>query len=890
METQVHGLSQSQQQFLDAFVRRLNASHRCIDALNEIVRACKEVEGFASLRLWVLQNKSRNSVFFSSTLEELREINLSRRDLVVLHECSMMHIPLLLGNMMLADEVCDLCDFIASKGGDVNADASQKIPTRGKEGADGPWEIVCEQNNKKPIFYAVDKKCVQMVRKLIDLGADCSSVMYDAYSRSENITPLIYAMSEAIKLYEREDGFFEIIDLLLAQVGVDSFLETVKGDKASRDVVIGFVSLVGLDLEIYPGEPMEAVKGEHLNIIELLLKCTRMFGGELSSVKRSQGYKNMFSGRLFGKRGASAKAIPLGSLPLSTRFRRYVESLPEMAYSSFVGKNVIFSTDIGDLESQILALAAYSGQVEVMKWLLEHEVIDVNKANGYGFTALHFAASVNCVPAVEMLLDAGADMEAKRAPYATAAHIAALNASLDVLVCMHRKRPLALLCVDGDGQSILHYAASSANDNTGVVQFILENVKGISPDASADIERGQVLLINSFAKEVIKKKRDRVTSEDIANIVECVRERGFETKGSTALYIAVESKNLNIAKYLIEQAGCNPNINGPSGCTALNLYTEAGTLLHMAVRAKDLNFVKKLLTYKELDLSIRHHGHTAMDLAILNRDRLMIATLLEDPRQSLATELGYRKVPYSKILSSKGLLDYRGKKILISRVNRGVSSSNAMLAASGIFCIFAIVFTALAIGLNSVLQCCGLNSTMSLESRTLVALAGIILLLVAYVVYVGVRISKEDDKRNNARFYLSTSHVKRSKPRRYMSDSSGSRYSSDGVCSAGSSTSGGTILNDQESLDEYLADDSSPSHRERGCRRHKDFRRGAESRTGLGRETSAYAIELGREAVCSSSNSESTTPSSAIGHCGVYDGIKPVYVRASSSLSSSVAK
>ncbi|MDD9362542.1 MAG: ankyrin repeat domain-containing protein, partial [Anaplasma sp.] len=119
---------------------------------------------------------------------------------------------------------------------------------------------------------------------------------------------------------------------------------------------------------------------------------------------------------------------------------------------------------IGALESQILALAAYSSQVGVMKWLLEHEVIDVNKANGYGFTALHFAASVNCVPAVEMLLDAGADMEAKRAPYPTAAHIAALNESLDVLVCMHRKCPQALLCVDADGQDILHYAASSAND------------------------------------------------------------------------------------------------------------------------------------------------------------------------------------------------------------------------------------------------------------------------------------------------------------------------------------------------------------------------------------------------------------------------------------------
>ena len=860
MGTSVQVPNEGRASFVEDAILMLNASTKCIDILNTLVRACKENAGFVSTEVWVLHNVSRNSITFSDDLEKLCDIEWQRKELVVIHRCSVMHIPFIVGSSMYADEVSDVCEFIRDKGGDVNAWAAQSIPGRGGR-QHNIKNVFYERKKKTPIFYAIEKKCLQMVKKLIDLGADHNAEMYDAYSTSDTVIPVIYAMSRAIAHYEREDGSFEVIDLLLGKTGVESLIGAMRSDRHARNVGLSFVAMVGLDLEVFPGVLMEAVKGEHINIIEFFLKCTKIFRKELSDIKCTQKYRNMFCGRVSRRKGTSLKSIPMGTLPLSRRFLKYVDSLPCLSGSSFVGKNVIFSADIGNEETQILALAAYYGHAEVVKWLLANETIDVNRANGYGFTAMHFAASMNRAELVEMLLDAGASMESRRMPFTTATHIAALNGAIDVIKCIHNRCPEALFKLDAAGQNILHYAASCANDNTEVVKYIVEHIREIDPSALSDAEQGCEVLTSRACEALAIQKGQDITDEDRVKITEYIKERGTDSSGSSALYIAVESKNLNVARFLIENAKCDPNVMGPKEYTALNLNTDGGTLLHMAVLAKNLDFVKKLLSFENIDLSARYRGRTPLDLAIIARDRAMISLLLEDSRQSLTTEVGYREVPYSKILSSKGLLDYRGRKAILHRV-KGDKSKNIIVVASIIFAVSALFIVIVALSLNVILGLAGASYVVSWEQKTLFAVVCILPIITTYVIFGGVQVVKEGERRDREKFQLSTSHVRSINPIRYVSDSG--RLSD----SLGSAASGSSIVSrSRESVDEYLADDSDLEH----CINNGDRRKNISLRKA--RKRHLRDTEVNRECGCmgndmSSSNSESSQHPSTNLQCG----------------------
>ena len=804
---------------LKILINRLNAASKFSGIVNEIVRAYKEYPDMDKARLLVLHNKTQSRVVFSDTLDTLQKLNWKSGDLIVAHDCSVMHIPFIVGSVVYVDEVCELCEFIVRKKGDVNAKASQIIPVYEKASKKIPVyekasetiadaeqiSPICEHEDKSPIFYAIEKKSASMISKLIELGANYEHGMVDLYSKSDRVSPVMYAISETVKSYEREDGSYEVIELLLSRVTVENVIDQMRENKALADVVLSFVSMVGLDLDVFPGMPMEAVKGDHVHIIELFLKCNRVFEAQLSAVKRSNKYKNMLYGRIAGRRGASAKAVPIAGFPLSTSFHRYVESLPDLSNSSFVGRNVIYSTDIGDYATQILALAAYYGHVEIVKWLLKNEVIDVNGANGYGYTPMHFAASMNHVDVVKLLFEAKASTDSRNMPYTTSAHIAAINGAKDVLMYLHATCPETLSKVDASGQNILHYAASCPDDRVEVVKFIIENVKELSPDDRADSKMGEEVLMNRTCSEHQIRCGCAVTAEEKEQIVEHIKSRGAEIDGSSPLYIAVESQNVKIAQYLIEHANCDPEKTGPGGeCTALNLCTNGGTLLHMAVRTKNLDFVRKLLTYKSLDFDIKFRGKTAMDLAIVNRDRAMINLLLQDPRQGLTTAIGYRRVPYSKILSFRGLLDYQGKKILVQRVKGNRSKHGSIITASTLFICSAIIAVSMALGSNVIFKLCGIDYAISWEKRVLLVVLLLVPMVAAYVIFSSVSLIKEKELRSKERFHLSTAAPKPASTRRYDSYSS----TSDSVLS-GASGSGG--FKDLDGAEEYLADDSDPA-------------------------------------------------------------------------------
>jgi ankyrin repeat protein len=82
-----------------------------------------------------------------------------------------------------------------------------------------------------------------------------------------------------------------------------------------------------------------------------------------------------------------------------------------------------------------LHLAAMNGHLEIVKLLLEHGAdVNAKTKEGYGYTALHSAASNGHLEIVKLLLEHGADVNAKT-KYGgyTALHSATMNGHLEIV-------------------------------------------------------------------------------------------------------------------------------------------------------------------------------------------------------------------------------------------------------------------------------------------------------------------------------------------------------------------------------------------------------------------------------------------------------------------------
>ncbi len=225
-----------------------------------------------------------------------------------------------------------------------------------------------------------------------------------------------------------------------------------------------------------------------------------------------------------------------------------------------------------------LHLAVEKNHNEIIDLIFAHSKVMIDDVNEDGHTALHLAASVSNIVAVQKLLEKGANPNILDKEGMSPLHVAALygrEAEIFDLLVAHGK--VSVDHVDGNGQTALHLAAR--NVNIGAVQKLLE--RGANPNITN--KWGQSPL------HVAARQRNGKTIIDL--LLEAQKVKGMgdvndqNEKGMTALHYAAAYSNEITAVHLINK-GADVNCRDNNGCTPLH---------YAALGAKTMQIIDLLL-------------------------------------------------------------------------------------------------------------------------------------------------------------------------------------------------------------------------------------------------------------------------------------------------------
>ncbi|MGE3954250.1 MAG: ankyrin repeat domain-containing protein [Parachlamydiales bacterium] len=191
-----------------------------------------------------------------------------------------------------------------------------------------------------------------------------------------------------------------------------------------------------------------------------------------------------------------------------------------------------------------LSKAAFAGDLESVKRLIEEEGADVNLVNSGGFTALHLAAHQGHTEVLGYLLDKGADVKQKTEAGCSALHFAAGNGREEIVSTLLSKGA-EVDSPDSEGITPLMYAAVRGHDST------MSKLK----DAGADEKRKKGLVDALYLREYAY----------------------MEARGDNPLHVAVILDRIEELKELLKD---------PDSKALLNEYNQKGrTPLHEAAKA-----------------------------------------------------------------------------------------------------------------------------------------------------------------------------------------------------------------------------------------------------------------------------------------------------------------
>uniref|UniRef100_A0A1I7UJQ2 Protein kinase domain-containing protein n=1 Tax=Caenorhabditis tropicalis TaxID=1561998 RepID=A0A1I7UJQ2_9PELO len=267
-----------------------------------------------------------------------------------------------------------------------------------------------------------------------------------------------------------------------------------------------------------------------------------------------------------------------------------------------------------------LHIAIYRGDVEVLKTLLESEIVDLNQSGRHLLPPLHLAAMIGDSAILTILLNKGADIHITDFVHFTALHCATYfgqESAVQTLLTASASSNLGGAVNDRP----LHLAA--AKGLTKVTKLLLD---AKADPMLADDEGNQALhyaaksgslpILNMLIKH-IRGQNDRICSRNLY--------------GDTALHLSCYSGRLDIAKAILEYSPTNiVNME--------NVFSE--TPLHAACTGgKSMELVSFLMKYPGVDPNYQgQDGHTALHSACYHGHVRIVQYLLENGAdQSLAS-------------------------------------------------------------------------------------------------------------------------------------------------------------------------------------------------------------------------------------------------------------
>ncbi|WP_028330877.1 ankyrin repeat domain-containing protein [Brachyspira alvinipulli] len=260
-------------------------------------------------------------------------------------------------------------------------------------------------------------------------------------------------------------------------------------------------------------------------------------------------------------------------------------------------------------------LAAANGRNEVIKILLARDPELVNVVDNRDNTPLHWAAMKDKKDTIQLLMENGADIEAKDADGWTPLHYAAAFSSVDTVQTLvdlgANKESKAK-----DGSNPMDYAR---RDDVKNYLAGNDNIKREDPEKE-DLEEETVLADNNNAdnnneeqasaeKEAEEKAEEDVPDKSVLEGGDTYAKRQENQTNNTdlnvkqlELLVAVKNNDIIALNNLIKE-GINPNFADENGYSPL----------HLAVINNSLDSVEALLSYKDIDKEVKLPYEATLD-------------------------------------------------------------------------------------------------------------------------------------------------------------------------------------------------------------------------------------------------------------------------------------
>ena len=249
--------------------------------------------------------------------------------------------------------------------------------------------------------------------------------------------------------------------------------------------------------------------------------------------------------------------------------------------------------------------ASYLGHTETVRYLVGLKEVDINHVDSTGCTALRHAAVRNHADAVEVLIDAGADIEVKDEEGRSPLLVSNCLGHLDIAIMLVKAG--ADVCVtDNKGRTC--FALASYYGHTETVRY-LAGLKEV------DLEHADSTGRTALSHAVVANHAD---------VVEVLIDAGadIETRGNhdrTPLLVASQCGNLQVVKVLVK-AGADVCVTHDNGDTCLAVAAANG---HSET-------VRTLLCLPEVDVNhSNNRGFTSLHRAVLKKHSDVVQLLID---------------------------------------------------------------------------------------------------------------------------------------------------------------------------------------------------------------------------------------------------------------------